>query len=131
MIFQNYLFQLRKIGGVDYGGYRTKMVNQDFDKKLRLHLQSSLESGLKTMVEPRAYDGEAILEIVQQLQQVNTLDYDSKLVIAGFTLSIYGDIEDEQVCETCMYYKTHRQFCELPELMFPVKPEWSCRLWRI
>jgi hypothetical protein len=25
----------------------------------------------------------------------------------------------------------HRRFCELPELMLPVEPQWSCRLWRI
>jgi hypothetical protein len=30
-----------------------------------------------------------------------------------------------------MYYKVHRRYCELPELDFPVEPEWSCRLWRI
>ena len=37
----------------------------------------------------------------------------------------------EQACETCMYYKVHRRYCELPELELPVEPEWSCRLWRI
>ena len=42
------------------------------------------------------------------------------------------EVEDiEQPCDTCMYYLVHRKFCELPELMLPVEPEWSCRLWRI
>jgi hypothetical protein len=30
-----------------------------------------------------------------------------------------------------MYYQVHRRFCELPELMVPVEPGWSCRLWRL
>jgi hypothetical protein len=30
----------------------------------------------------------------------------------------------------CMYFVVHRKWCELPELAWPVEPEWWCRLWR-
>jgi hypothetical protein len=58
-------------------------------------------------------------------------DLVAKLVIAGFTDHTI-EVEDmQQPCETCMYYKVHARFCDLPELQLPVEPEWSCRLWRI
>lgn len=104
------------------------------DKALKEDLASLLSNGLEVEVEPRAYTHEDILEIVGRLQKLDENDYQSKLSISGFTLTPYlfeGDPDDEQACETCMYYKVHRQFCELPELMVPVEPEWSCRLWRI
>ncbi len=101
------------------------------DEQLRELLQQRLESGLATEVEPRAYSHEEVLEVVGRLAGVAADDYDAKLAIGGFTLDPYGSDDDEQACDTCMYYKVHRQFCELPELMVPVGPKWSCRLWRI
>ncbi len=104
------------------------------DDKLRHHLRQLLESGLETVVEPRAYEHEQILEIISRLQQLAPDDYKNKLILGGFTLTPYfptDDEDDAQACDTCMYYKVHRKFCELPELMLPVEPEWSCRLWRI
>lgn len=86
---------------------------------------------MQTEAEPRAYSHEEILEIVGRMQDIAESDYDNKVTIAGFTLKLYGDEDDEQAYETCMYYKVHRKFCELPALMLPVEPEWSCRLWRI
>ena len=100
------------------------------DDSLRMHLKEQLTQ-IDTQVEPRAYSHEEILDVVSQLQQLSSDDYDSKLIISGFTLVPYGEGDDEQACETCMYYQTHRKFCELPELMIPVEKNWSCRLWRI
>ncbi len=102
------------------------------DGELRKRLRGMLESGLETEVEPRAYDHDAVQSVVARLQALAPDDYEGKLRIAGFTLTPWrGEDEIEQACETCMYYVVHRRFCELPELMLPVEPEWSCRLWRI
>ena len=101
------------------------------DETLRVHLRKILENSLETEIEPRAYSHEEVLALVTKLQQVNPNNTEDKLKISGFTLSPYGEEDDEQACETCMYYQVHRKFCELPELMLPVEAEWSCRLWRI
>lgn len=99
------------------------------EETLRHELEALLSEGLATEVEPRAYTHEQVMRVVDRLRALAPDDYAGKLRIAGFTLKPYG--EDAQACETCMYYVMHRRFCELPELMLPVKPEWSCRLWRI
>lgn len=104
---------------------------KESDDQLRKQLKEALASGLKVNLESRAYDHDQIQKIVSQLQQLRPDDYDHKMAISGFTLTPYGDGDDGQACETCMYFKVHRKFCELPELMMPVEPEWSCRLWRI
>ena len=98
---------------------------------LRKKLQLILESNLEVELLPRAYTHSQILEIISRLQNVEPFDYKTKLQIAGFTLKPWGKGEDEQACEACMYYKVHQKFCEVPELMLPVEPEWSCRIWRI
>lgn len=101
------------------------------DPELRADIGKRLKSGLKTEVWPRAGTSEEVNAIVNRLQNEAGEDLEKKLVIAGFTDHMI-EIEDiEQPCETCMYYKVHAKFCELPELMLPVEPEWSCRLWRI
>jgi len=104
------------------------------DDSLRIVLEDNLSNGLKTEVEPRAYSSEEVNELVARLQTLDEEDYSNKLVYAGFTLQAYNpgdDEEDDQACETCMYYLVHRKYCELPELMLPVEESWSCRLWRI
>ncbi len=104
------------------------------DDSLRVVLEDNLDNGLKTDIEPRAYTSEEVNELVARLQTLDEEDYSNKLVYAGFTLTAYNpgdDEDDDQACETCMYYLVHRKFCELPELMLPVEEEWSCRLWRI
>ena len=104
------------------------------DEKLRTELKTTLENGLQTEVEPRAYTSEEVNNVVNRLQDLEETDYDTKLTFAGFTLTPYNpgdDPDDAQACETCMYYLVHRKFCELPELMLPVDEQWSCRLWRI
>lgn len=102
------------------------------DAALREKLRKLLEGGLETEVEPRAYDPETVQQVIARLQELEPDDYVNKLRIAGFTAYPWpGEDDIEQACETCMYYVVHRKFCELPELMLPVEPEWSCRLWRI
>ncbi len=113
-----------------------KMVSpiQTTDDELRLVLEDILTNGLQTEVEPRGYSDEQIHEIVSKLQTLAKEDYKNKLVSAGFTITPYNlgdDVDEDQACETCMYYLVHRRFCELPELMLPVDESWSCRLWRI
>ena len=101
------------------------------DDKTRATIAEMLASGLETEVWPRAGTSEEVNEIVARLQVEAGDNLEKKLVIAGFTDHTIEADEIEQPCETCMYYKVHAKFCELPELMVPVEPEWSCRLWRI
>ncbi len=99
--------------------------------KLRNKIAEILAGGLETEVWPRAATSEQVNEIVARLQNEADDDLEKKLVIAGFTDHVIEADGIEQPCETCMYYKVHARFCELPELMLPVEPHWSCRLWRI
>ncbi len=101
------------------------------DEQIRAKITDMLSSGLETEVWPRAGTSEEVNEIVARLQVEAGDDLEKKLVIAGFTDHMIEADEIEQPCETCMYYKVHAKFCDLPELMVPVEPEWSCRLWRI
>ncbi|MEQ8503902.1 MAG: hypothetical protein RIB80_01155 [Rhodospirillales bacterium] len=101
------------------------------DDALREQIRSKLSGGLDTEVWPRAETSEMVNELVGRLKTEAVDDLDAKLVISGFTDNTIEVDGLEQPCETCMYYLVHRRFCELPELMLPVEPEWSCRLWRI
>ncbi len=108
----------------------------DMDEdSVRTRLRQRLADGLKTEVEPRAYDSDEVRDLITRLQALPSDDYDRKLVVAGMTLAPYlsGEPDDDltQSCETCMYFVTHRRFCDLPELRLPVEKDWSCRLWRI
>jgi hypothetical protein len=100
-------------------------------ERLRRRIAERLASGLATEAWPRADTAEAVNSIIARLQTAAGDDLDRKLIIAGLTDHVI-EVEDmPQACETCMYYKVHARFCELPELMLPVEPGWSCRLWRI
>ncbi len=98
---------------------------------LRKDIAKRLAAGLKTEVWPRAGTSEEVNDIVNRLQVEAGEDLEQKLIISGFTDYTVEADDLEQPCETCMYYKVHAKFCDLPELMLPVEPEWSCRLWRI
>ncbi|MBA4326095.1 MAG: hypothetical protein C0426_13990 [Rhodobacter sp.] len=98
---------------------------------LRRKIAERLATGLQTEVWPRAGTGEEVNAIVTRLRVEAGDDLDRKLVIAGFTDHTVVAEDMPQPCETCMYYKVHARFCDLPELMLPVEPHWSCRLWRI
>lgn len=97
----------------------------------RAEIAKLLSEGLKTEAWPRAETSEDVNEIVNRLQVEAGDNLEKKLVISGFTDYTVEADDIEQPCETCMYYKVHAKFCDLPELMLPVEPEWSCRLWRI
>ena len=101
------------------------------DDAVRDEIAAKLKSGLETEAWPRAETSELVNEVVARLQNEAGDDLTQKLVVAGVTDHVVEADDIEQSCETCMYYLIHRQFCELPELMIPVLPEWSCRLWRI
>ena len=101
------------------------------EDNLREEIAQKLKARLKTEVFPRAETSAAVNAIIMRLREEAGANVEKKLVIGGFTDHTI-EVEDiEQPCETCMYYLVHRKFCELPELMLPVEPEWSCRLWRI
>ena len=101
------------------------------DDRLREDIGAMLAGGLETEVWPRAETSQMVNEIVARLQKDAQDDLTRKLVIAGCTDYTVEADDLEQPCETCMYYLMHRRFCALPELMLPVEPQWSCRLWRI
>lgn len=105
-------------------------VETSNDDRLREEIRSVLEAGLKTEVFPRGDTHADVQEIIARLGQVRN-DLKAKLIIGGFTNYPVEHADIEQACETCMYYLTHRKYCELPELDCPVEPDWSCRLWRI
>jgi hypothetical protein len=101
------------------------------DDELRTKIAAKLAEGLETEAWPRAETSEMVNQVVARLRNEAGDDLTAKLVIAGATDHTIEADEIEQPCETCMYYLKHRRFCELPELMIPVEPHWSCRLWRI
>ncbi len=101
------------------------------DDALREEIGKTLASGIQAEVWPRAETSEMVNAIVGRLRRDAGADLKAKLVIGGVTNHKIEADGLEQNCETCMYYLVHRKFCELPELMLPVEPEWSCRLWRI
>lgn len=101
-----------------------------------LHLvEQALDGGLRTHWTERADDSAQVDALTARLRELEPDDLDGRLVLAGFTLTPYvppgGHEGLEQSCATCMYFERHRGWCNLPELMLPVKPEWSCVLWRI
>jgi hypothetical protein len=105
------------------------------DTALMTRIESLLADGLQTASSHRAYDSDQVAATCQKLQRLPADDLESKLVVAGFMLKPFVHPDDadgiEQSCATCMYFERHRKFCDLPELMLPVEPEWSCILWRI
>ncbi len=103
------------------------------DESVRNELEKILESGLETEWRERPVTSEDREKIVTRLQLIKDGDLTGKLKIAGFLERPYGNADDGvlEACETCMYFEIHRRHCNLPELEFPVKPEWSCRMWRI
>lgn len=106
-------------------------VSDANDDELRDKIGAMLKAGLKTEVWPRADTSSEVNAVVNRLQVEAADDLEKQLVISGFTDFTVEHDEIEQPCETCMYYQIHRKFCDLPELMLPVEPEWSCKLWRI
>ena len=104
---------------------------EEKDQALRTRIAVLLDGGLETEHHPRAETSDMVNDIVGRLSKTDEADLEAKLKIAGFTDYVVDADDMEQPCENCMYYLIHRRFCELPELMLPVEPYWSCRLWRI
>jgi hypothetical protein len=98
---------------------------------LRDEIETCLASGLPTESRARADTSETAIQIVTRLRTEAGDDMRSKLVVGGFTNHPVYAGGSFQACKSCMYFQPHRQHCELPELDLPVKPQWSCRLWRI
>lgn len=105
------------------------------DDALRTRIERRLSAGLQTDWRRRADTSAEVDALCRRLQGLSADEIDAKLAIAGFTLEPYVDPADadgiEQSCATCMYFERHRKFCDLPALMLPVDPAWSCALWRI
>lgn len=105
------------------------------DDALRARIEQCLRAGLPTEWRRRAGSADEVRALCQRLQGLPAYAIEAKLAAAGFTLTPYVDSTEadgiEQSCATCMYFERHRQFCDLPELMLPVEPQWSCTLWRI
>ena len=101
------------------------------DGKTRQVIAAKLAGGLQVEVYPRAETSEMFNEIIGRLRTGAGDDLDQKLIVAGVTDYVVEANDIEQSCESCMYYLVHREFCDLPELMIPVEPDWPCRLWRI
>lgn len=99
------------------------------------HIGRLLADGMVTQHAERAYNSEQVQEVTARLQATASDDLTGRLVLAGFTDTPYVARDDidgiEQSCATCMYFERHRGWCNLAELLLPVKAEWSCILWRI
>ncbi len=99
------------------------------------HIGRLLAGGLVTHHAERAYTSEQVNDVTARLQALDSGDVTGRLVAAGFTDKPYVAPDDadgiEQSCATCMYFERHRGWCNLAELMLPVKAQWSCILWRI
>jgi hypothetical protein len=109
-------------------------MGADDDTAVRANIAGLLEGGLLTNWQQRAYTSDEIARVVARLRLIASADLQSKLQIAGVTAHPYTPPEDadlEQGCSTCMYFERNRQYCNLPEFALPMRPEWSCVLWRI
>ena len=54
-----------------------------------------------------------------------------KAEIAGLRREPFDDGEVKRACANCIYFLPRHGHCDLPELNFPVNPDWWCRLWRV
>lgn len=104
-------------------------MSQADDEGLRGRISELLTQGLQTQTEPVPEDNIEFNRILNELRALPAEALEDRLIMAGFIGQPYG--EDQYRCLECMYYLTHRRWCDLPELDVPVEPQWWCRLWRI
>ncbi len=98
---------------------------------LRLRIGGLLEGGMQTSVEPFPETQVEFQAILDELGALDASDLINRLDIGGFMpkpMEIGGVM---QRCQECIYYLPNRQWCDLPELPVPVKPDWWCRLWKV
>jgi hypothetical protein len=88
-----------------------------------------LASGIETHVEPFPETDKEFGEILLALRALDPSDLKGKLVVSGFLDHPYGPARLR--CMECIYFLVHRKWCDLPELLVPVEPDWYCRLWRM
>ncbi|HEY1931403.1 MAG TPA: hypothetical protein VGG99_05280 [Acetobacteraceae bacterium] len=88
-----------------------------------------LASGLVTQVEPFPETEKEFGEVLAELRALPPNDLAGKLVVSGFLDRPWGP--DKLRCMECIYFLVNRKWCDLPELMVPVEPDWYCRLWRM
>lgn len=105
------------------------------DGPLRQRIERLLSSSPDPAVLPELFGHAAFLATVRELQALPPDDLLGKLVVGRFMLHPYALPDDldglERSCATCINYERHRRFCNLPELMLPVEPPWSCVVWRL
>lgn len=106
------------------------MSQEDQDEALRERIAQLLAGGLETDWQVRADDSERFQDVVRALRGSDG-EIATKLRLAGFTDHVVLHDGLDQACETCMYYQVHRRWCALPEIELPVRPAWSCNVWRI
>ncbi|MEP7012141.1 MAG: hypothetical protein ABJC13_17605 [Acidobacteriota bacterium] len=106
------------------------MPGQDSAETVRENIAQLLSDGLGTDWRIRADDSEQFQAIVRSIRASDG-ELTTKLRLAGFTDHSVTHFDLEQSCETCMYFQVHHGWCVLPEIDLPVKPEWSCNVWRI
>lgn len=102
-------------------------MNENADRELLERITKMLKARSGAPVKPLVEDSTQFDAVVRELQSVDSGDIENKLDIAGFV----DHPVDELRCLECMYYKTHRKWCVLPEIDLPAEPDWWCRLWRI
>ena len=110
------------------------MNDTALDAQQREAIRTSLGAGLPTDWRERAYSDAEIRRVVDALQALAPDDLAGRLRLGGFTLQPYVGAEEpeiEQACKTCMYYESHRRWCNLPELKLGVEADWSCIIWRV
>jgi hypothetical protein len=98
---------------------------------LRMRIGALLEGGMQTSTEPFPETQVEFQAILDELGALDPGDLINRLDIGGFMsrpVEISGVM---QRCQECIYYLPNRQWCDLPELPVPVKPEWWCRLWKV
>jgi hypothetical protein len=98
---------------------------------LRMRIGALLESGMQTSTEPFPETQVEFQAIMDELGALDPGDLINRLDIGGFVsrpVEISGVM---QRCQECIYFLSNRQWCDLPELPVPVKPEWWCRLWKV
>jgi hypothetical protein len=97
--------------------------------KLRQTIADMLASGLETQVEPFPGTDIEFAQVLVELRALDPDDLEGKLAIGGFLDHPYGP--DKLRCMECIYFLVNRKWCDLPELLVPVEPDWYCRLWRM
>jgi hypothetical protein len=90
---------------------------RDDHEAVREEIAALLSGGLATDWQTRADDDERVRFVTRELRSSDG-SLPAKLRIAGFT---DHPIEHEGM----------EQACERPGLDLPVRPEWSCNVWRV